>query len=100
TLAVTPALGRGLADDDAAAGKEHVVVLSAALWKNQFGGDPAIVGRDIRLNGDSYRVVGVMPPGFFYPDRLTQLWTPLVFTDKQRSDDERGQEAYEMVGRL
>jgi len=100
TLAVTPALGRGLADDDAAAGKEHVVVLSAALWKNQFGADPAIVGRDIRLNGDSYRVVGVMPPGFFYPDRLTQLWTPLVFTDKQRSDDERGQEAYEMVGRL
>jgi len=100
TLGVAPALGRTLLDDDASAGKDHVVVLSHALWQNQFGGDIGIVGRDIRLNGDSYRVVGVMPQSFFYPDRLTQLWTPIVFSDKQRSDEERGREAYDMVGRL
>jgi predicted permease len=100
TLGVGPSLGRALAADDAKAGNDHVVVLSHTLWKNQFAGDAAIVGRDVRLNGDSYRVVGVMPQSFFFPDRQTQMWTPLVFTDKQRSDDERGHESYGMVGRL
>ena len=100
TLGVAPALGRALSDEDGVAGKDHVVVLSYGMWKNQFAGDAAMVGRDIQLNGASYRVVGVMPASFFYPDRQTQLWTPLVFTDKQRSDDERGREAYDMLGRL
>ena len=61
---------------------------------------PGIVGRDVRLNGDNYRVVGVMPEGFFFPDRQTELWTPFAFTDKQRSDNERGHEFSDMVGRL
>jgi predicted permease len=100
TLEASAALGRVLADDDAKAGNEHVAVLSFALWKNQFGGDAGIVGRDVRLNGDSYRIVGVMPEGFFFPDRQTLLWTPFVFSDKQRSDDERGREFSDMVGRL
>ena len=100
TLGAQAALGRTLAEDDAKAGNEHVAVLGNALWRNQFGGDAGIVGRDVRLNGDNYRIVGVMPEGFFFPDRQAQLWTPLAFTDKQRSDDERGQEMYEMIGRL
>ena len=100
TLGVAPALGRALSEEDAVAGKDHVVVLSYAMWKNQFAGDAALVGRDIPLNGARYRVVGVMPQNFFYPDRQTQLWTPLALTDKQRSDDERGHEEFDMVGRL
>jgi len=100
TLGVGPALGRALAADDAKAGNDHVVVISHELWKNQFAADPAVVGRDVRLNGDSYRVVGVMPEGFFFPDRKVQMWTPLVFTEKQRTDEERGHESYGMVGRL
>jgi predicted permease len=47
-----------------------------------------------------YRVVGVMPESFFFPDRKSDLWAPLTFADKQRSDDERGHEAYDMIGRL
>ncbi len=100
TLGANAALGRVLADDDARAGNDHVVVLSFALWKNQFGADAGIVGRDMRLNGDSYRIIGVMPQGFFFPDRTALLWTPFTFSDKQRSDDERGREFSGMVGRL
>jgi predicted permease len=100
TLAIAPAIGRALADDDAQVGNDHVAVLSYPLWKNQFAGDTGIVGREIRMNGDNYRVVGVMPEGFLYPNRQALLWTPLAFTEKQRSDDERGQEAYVMIGRL
>jgi predicted permease len=100
TLGANAALGRVLGDDDAKAGNDHVAVLSHALWKNQFGSDAGIVGRDVRLNGDSYRVVGVMPEGFFFPDRQALLWTPFTFSDKQRSDDQRGHEFSDMVGRL
>ncbi|HKE48009.1 MAG TPA: ABC transporter permease, partial [Rhodanobacteraceae bacterium] len=100
TLEVTAARGRVLGDDDATAGNEHVAVLSHALWTMRFGADPGIVGRDVRLNGNAYRIVGVMPEGFFFPDRNAALWTPFVFTDKQRSDDERGHEFSGMVGRL
>jgi predicted permease len=100
TLGAGAALGRTLTDADGQVGSEHVVVLSAGLWKNQFGGDTAVVGRDVRLNGDNYRIVGVMPEGFFFPDHQAQLWAPLAFTDKQRSDDERGREMYDSIGRL
>jgi predicted permease len=100
TLGASAALGRTLTDADGQVGSEHVVVLSAGLWKNEFGGDTAVVGRDVRLNGDNYRIVGVMPEGFFFPDHQAQLWAPLAFTDKQRSDDERGREMYDSIGRL
>jgi len=100
TLGANAMLGRVLGEDDAKAGKDHVAVLGYALWKNQFGGDAGIVGRDVHLDGANYRVVGVMPESFFFPDRQTDLWAPLAFTDKQRSDEERGREAYDMIGRL
>ncbi|HEY2394916.1 MAG TPA: ABC transporter permease [Rudaea sp.] len=100
TLGAAAALGRVLNAADGEVGNEHVVVLSAALWKNQFGADTGIVGRAVRLNGDNYRIVGVMPEGFFFPDRKAQLWAPLAFTDKQRGDEERGREAYDSIGRL
>jgi len=100
TLGVAPSLGRALVNDDAKDGNDHVAVISHALWKNQFAGDAGVVGREVRLNGVNYRIVGVMPEGFFFPNRLAQLWTPFTFTDKQRSDDERGNEFSDMVGRL
>ena len=100
TLGANAMLGRTLAEDDAKAGNDHVAVLSYGMWKNQFAGDAGIVGRDLHLDGVNYRVVGVMPESFFFPDRKSDLWAPLTFTDKQRSDDERGREAYDMIGRL
>jgi predicted permease len=100
TLGASAALGRTLLEDEAKLGNEHAVVLSFPLWKNVFGADRAIVGRDISMNGANYRVVGVMPEDFFFPDRRTQLWTPFAFTEAQRSDKQRGWEFSNMIGRL
>jgi len=100
TLQVGAQLGRVFGDEAAVTGRDHVVVLSDAVWRNQFGADRGIIGRDVRLNGDSYRVLGVMGPDFAFPDRNVQLWVPFAFTTKQMSDDERGQEFSDSVGRL
>ena len=100
TLKVDAKLGRVFGADAAQVGQDRVVVLSAALWRNQFNADPGIVGRDIHLNGESYRVIGVMDEGFAFPDREAQLWVPFAFTPKQKTDDERGHEFSDSVGRL
>lgn len=72
---VAPILGRGLQASDARAGSDHVVVLGYGLWQRYFAADRAIVGRDVRLNGESYNVVGVMPPDFS-ADEYGELWLP------------------------
>jgi len=63
-LGVAPMLGRGFAPDESGPGRPAVVVLGHDLWRQQFGGDTAIVGSEIRLNDQPYTVIGVMPPGF------------------------------------
>ena len=100
TLGVGAAIGRTFADDEATEGRDKVVVLGNALWQARFGGDPAAVGRELRLNDETYRVIGVMPPGFMFPDRDTTLYIPFVFTEKQKTDRERGHEFAASVARL
>ncbi len=100
TLGVNPVLGRGFTADEALPGRDKVVVLGNALWRNQFDADPAAVGRDLRLNGENYRVVGVMPRGFMFPDSDTQIYVPFAFTDAQKADTERGREFSQSVARL
>jgi len=72
------AQGRGFTADEATLGHEHVVVLGYDLWVQEFGSDPALVGRDIQISEENYTVIGIAPKGFHYPDRLTQLWVPLA----------------------
>lgn len=72
---VSPILGRSLQSSDAQPGNDHVVVLGYGLWQRYFATDRAIVGRNIRLNGEHYTVVGVMPPNFS-PDEYGELWLP------------------------
>ena len=62
--------------------------------------DAAIVGRELRLNGESFRVIGVMPPGFMFPDRETELYVPFAFTPAQKADDQRGFEFSTSIARL
>jgi predicted permease len=100
TLQVHAALGRTFTADEAQLGREHVAVLSDALWKNQFNADAAIVGRDIRLNGENYRVVGVMPENFGFPNRDVQVWTAFAFTPRQMTDAMRGFGFASSIGRL
>src|SRR5262245_23518963 len=66
-LGVGPALGRTFLPEEDRPGHDRVVILSHSLWQRRFGGDPAIIGQKTTLSGNVYTVVGVMPPGFHYP---------------------------------
>ena len=72
-------LGRTLAAGEDQPGKNHVVVLSHALWESQFGGDLKLIGRSIHLDGEPYTVVGVLPAGGSFDRLAAQFYTPLVF---------------------
>jgi hypothetical protein len=74
-MAVTPALGRSFSDDEDRPTAARVVILSHALWVRRFGGDPGAIGRAVRLGGEPYEVVGVMPAGFDFPAG-TEAWHP------------------------
>jgi putative ABC transport system permease protein len=75
----SPALGRIFTDDEETR-QEHVIVLSHGAWQRRFGADPDVIGRTVRLDGDPYTVIGVMP-GRFPPRFLeAELWTPLGIT--------------------
>ncbi len=79
-------LGRDFLPEEAEPGKDHVVILSNRFWSQHFGADRDIIGKAIRMNGESYTVVGVMPPGMH--DRLdSQLWVPLAFRPEQINHD-------------
>ena len=84
-LGVAPAFGRGFLPAEEQSGSDRVAILSNGLWQQRFGGDPAILGKAIRLNGRIYNVVGVMPPKFSYPVP-SQLWVPLSLTPPQKAD--------------
>ena len=73
---VPPALGRTFTIEEERPNGGLVVILSDALWRQRFGADSAIVGKTIRINDLPNTVVGVMPPGFEYPER-SRLWVPL-----------------------
>jgi len=69
-LRTRPALGRAFRPEEEAPGNEHLVILSDGAWRNRFGADESIIGRTIPLDGEPYEVVGVMPPGFTFPEDL------------------------------
>ncbi len=75
SLGVRPALGRALAPGEEFAGAHRVALISDRLFKRRFGGDPSVLGRKLRILNDSYEVVGVMPAGFAFPSRRTDIWT-------------------------
>jgi predicted permease len=78
-LGIQPSLGRGFAEAEDRPGPPSVVIISDRLWRRSFGGDPAIVGRSVRLDQDTATIVGVMPPDFYFPDRTTDLWVTARF---------------------
>jgi putative ABC transport system permease protein len=83
-LGVRPALGRGIAAEEDRPGAAGVAVLSDGLWRRRFGADPGLIGRSIRLNGEGYAVLGVMPASF-RPPVASELWTALA-TDPTSHD--------------
>jgi putative ABC transport system permease protein len=77
-LGVNPALGRTFRPEEQIPERQHVAILSHDLWRTRFESDRSILGRTIRINMRDYEIVGVMPPGFAFPDRDIQLWTPFI----------------------
>jgi predicted permease len=100
TLDREPFIGRGFREDEAKPDADKFVVLMWPLWNSRFGGDRGIVGRDVRIDGEPYRVVGVMPRDFEAPAREISVLMPFAFTPQQMSDAARGNEFSSMIARL
>ena len=97
-LGVKPELGRNITAEEDKPGANHVVILSHGVWMADFSGDANIVGKTISLNNAQYTVIGVMPRGFIFPDRETQIWTPAGFSDKELAN--HGSHYLNVVARL
>jgi predicted permease len=96
-LGVRPHVGR-VFDEQDVAGAPGTVVIGYGLWESRFGGDPAVLGTTVNLDGLSYEVVGVMPRDFHFPTRDAQLWIPFRFPEE--AYENRGDSYVEAVGRL
>jgi putative ABC transport system permease protein len=86
-LGVSPIMGRDFTADDNKPGAEKTTILGYEIWQHDFGGDPNIVGQNVRINGRAATIIGVMPQGFKFPIS-EQLWVPLYneFPVKPRED--------------
>lgn len=99
-LGVQPALGRFFGPEENLSDAGSVVVLSDRAWIRLFGGQTNVVGRSVRLDGQSATVIGVMPPGFDCPSLwdTVDVWRPLAFTAEQRRN--RDNNSLRVIGRL
>jgi predicted permease len=97
-LGVEPQLGRAFLPEEDAPGGNRVVILSHGLWQRRFGSDMKIIGQPLTLNGESFTVVGVMPPDFQFPSREAELWVPLALSSKEAAS--RGRHYLEVLARL
>ncbi|HTS24808.1 MAG TPA: ABC transporter permease [Bryobacteraceae bacterium] len=100
-LGITPVKGRLLTPDDDRPNQPLTAVLSYGLWQRAFGGDPGILGRDIRLNGNPCVVIGVMPSAFAFPPgdlNPAEIWVPLQIDPSKPGG--RGSHFLSVVGRL
>lgn len=97
-LGVQPFFGRMPIATDEVPGQPEVVVLSHGLWRRLFGEDRAVLGRTLTLGGRARTVIGVMPPGFRFPDGTVELWTAMQMTPEFRTN--RDQYYLQVVARL
>ena len=98
-LGVQAQLGRVFLPEEGQPGRAHVVLLSDGLWRRRFGADPAISGRKVVMNGQSYLIVGVLPRDFQLPLEA-EVWTPLVFSADDLSPNSRGNHSYQVIARI
>jgi putative ABC transport system permease protein len=82
-IGIEPILGRGFTEEEDHPGGPEAVVLSYGLWRNAFGGDRNAIGRTVKFNGESYTIVGIMPPGFRLPLGDPSLSNPQVLVPLQ-----------------
>lgn len=88
-LELRPLLGRTFAAADGAPGAARVVVIGSGLWQDRFGGNPKVIGRFLKLDGEDFTIVGVMPANVQFPfgSGYSQFWLPHAFTSDQLNSD-------------
>ena len=97
-LGTSPTVGRTLTVDDETR-QSRVAILTHGLWQRRFGGNPAVVGSGVSLNGATYTIVGVLPPHFLFPFREAEIAVPLTLQSDPRRTD-RGANFLRVVARL
>jgi predicted permease len=81
-LGVAPVLGRNFLPEEDRPGGPKVAILSFRLWQQRYGAGRSAIGRAIRLDGETYQIIGIMPRGFIFPDR-SDVWVPIAFRPDQ-----------------
>ena len=98
-LGVVPVVGGLFTSDDDQPGRDHVAILSEGLWTRRYGRDPSIVGKNIQINLETYRVAGVIRPILDY--RVAAgLWMPLAFAPSETAPGTRSPHNIDVIGRL
>jgi putative ABC transport system permease protein len=108
TLEAIPFRGRLFSTDDSTPHQDKVAIISYKLWQSRFSGQDSVLGTSVRMNGETYRIVGIMPKSFVAPnismasieEPNIQLWVPFAFTADEMSDKGRGNWQAFMIGRL
>jgi predicted permease len=102
-LGIRPIIGRLFSEDENEEGKNYVAAISAQLWSNRFDDDPSVLGRKIRINGEAYSIVAVMPnviPAWVEPGRHSEIWTPFPYSPDMWAESGRGERGYAALARL
>lgn len=99
TLGVKPVLGRSFSAEEDRPGGAAVALISHSFWQNHFGGNTSVVGEGLNLEGRSYTIIGVMPPGFDLP-AAADIWVPLQIRIDTLPFTDRAVPTYEIVARL
>jgi putative ABC transport system permease protein len=102
-LDIQPIIGRLFSEDENQEGKNYVAAISAQLWRNRFAGDPSILGRKIRINGEPYTIIAVMPdviPAWVETGRHSEIWTPFPYSPDMWPESGRGERGYAVLARL
>jgi predicted permease len=84
-LRISPALGRPFMEEEGEIGREREVILSQGLWEQLYAGDKSVLGRDLRISGQPFTIVGVMPANFDFIDPDVRLWMPVAFTAEEKT---------------
>ncbi|MFO8175954.1 MAG: ABC transporter permease [Longimicrobiales bacterium] len=101
-LRVSPALGRNFTWEEMEPGNHQKVILSHHFWQDRYAGDPGVLGRDLRVDGEPFSIIGVLPEGFRVAgeNQLRDLWVPIPFSPEERSLESWHNNSFTQLARL
>ncbi len=100
TLGMAPVMGETFSSQEESFHGPHAVILSDAYWRAEFAADPGVLNRTLQLNGELYRIAGIMPGTFQFPNKVTQMWVPITFDPAQTRRGSNQAHFLRMYGRL